>query len=202
MTKFTDKESQLIEEANKYGINDNLELAYLLGQCAYESSNFTQLTESLNYSSEALLGMWPNKFSQVTANKYGRNSYHEANQKCIGNIVYGNRMGNLSSSNDGFNYRGRGYLQLTGRDNYQRFSGWLQKNSLGNELDIMGNPNIISSDDKIAALSAIWFWIANEIGQLARNNDIEAVTKTINGGLNGLQARKDLTDKYIQLFNL
>lgn len=197
---LTEKENELIAEAKRYGISDELELAYLLGQCAYESNNFSKLEESLNYSSEALLATWPDKFTVATANTYGRNSYHEANQRCIGNIIYGDKLGNLPFTNDGFIFRGRGYLQLTGRDNYQGFNIWLQSNDMN--FNVTANPSMVESYTLLAALSSVWFWIANSVGQLALKGDIEGVTKVINGGLNGLQARKDLTEKYIQLLSV
>lgn len=189
---MTNKELELIELAKANGITNKLELAHLLAQCAHESANFTRLTESLNYTAANLVATWPSRFNTVTANIYGRTDVRPANQKAIANIVYGNRLGNRFGTDDGYNFRGRGYIQLTGRDNYTRFNVWLKG-------DVINHPELLAEHSKIAALSAIWFWITNKVGIHALRDDVEAVTKLVNGGAHGLKERIALTNIYKNL---
>lgn len=187
-------ENLLISYAKKFGITDNLKLAHLLAQCSHESANFTKTVESFNYSPQGLMATWKIRFDTNVANNLGRTQQHPAKQREIANIVYNGRMGNALNSNDGYNYRGRGYIQITGKDNYTKLNAWLKSNGYMSE-DIISNPALLEYPE-LAALSAVWFWIVNNIGELAKKDDVVAVTKKINGGTNGLDERKKLTDWY------
>ena len=123
-------EQTLLNTAKQFNITNPLEQAHLLGQCAHESMNFTRLVENLNYSAEGLLATFPNRFTTEAANAYGRTAEHAANPLQIANIAYNGRMGNAPNSDDGYNFRGRGFIQLTGRDNYTRFNQWIQGKGL------------------------------------------------------------------------
>lgn len=189
---MTNKEIELIEIAKANGITDKLELAHFMAQCHHESAGFTRLVESLNYSPAGLRTTWPTRFDADTANRYGRMGEHPADQKAIANLVYGGRMGNRVGTDDGYNFRGRGYIQLTGRDNYTRFNVW-------SKGDVINYPELLAEHSKIAALSAIWFWITNKVGVHALRDDVAAVTKLVNGGAHGLKERIALTTNYKNL---
>jgi putative chitinase len=168
----------LKETFEKYGINTEKRQAAFIGQCMHESGGFKLLEENLNYSAKALMNTWPSRFpTEEMANQYARNP------EKIANKVYGGRMGNADeSSGEGWKYRGRGIKQLTGKENYQRCS-----EALG--VDLVENPDLLL-DPKYATLSAGWFWNKHNLNDLADKSDIETMTKRINGGLLGLDARK------------
>jgi putative chitinase len=162
----------------KYGINTPKRQAAFIGQCMHESGGFKLLEENLNYSAKALMATWPSRFpTEEMANQYARNP------EKIANKVYGGRMGNADeSSGEGWKYRGRGIKQLTGKENYQRCGEALS-------VDLVENPELLL-EPKYAALSAGWFWNKHNLNDLADKADIETMTKRINGGLLGLDARK------------
>jgi putative chitinase len=162
----------------KYGIDTPKRQAAFIGQCMHESGGFKLLEENLNYSAKALMATWPSRFtSEEMANQYARNP------EKIANKVYGGRMGNADeSSGEGWKYRGRGIKQLTGKENYQRCGEALS-------VDLVENPELLL-EPKYAALSAGWFWNKHNLNDLADKADIETMTKRINGGLLGLDARK------------
>jgi len=168
----------LKETFEKYGINTEKRQAAFIGQCMHESGGFKLLEENLNYSAKALMNTWPSRFpTEEMANQYARNP------EKIANKVYGGRMGNADeSSGEGWKYRGRGIKQLTGKENYQRCS-----EALG--VDLVENPDLLL-EPKYATLSAGWFWNKHNLNDLADKSDIETMTKRINGGLLGLDARK------------
>lgn len=157
-----------------------------LAQVMLESSEFRQLQESLSYSPQRLRQVWPQRFhTDELAAEYGHNPEKLANN------VYANRMGNGDeASGDGWNYRGRGLIQLTGRENYANFSKAMNSAALHNP-DLLQQP-------AGAALSAGWFWLSkglNELADLTAGADGDAhfveLTKRINGGTNGLQQRRE-----------
>lgn len=189
---LTTKEQNLIKCANDFNITDKSELEDLLAQCNHESANFTRTVESFNYTPAGLIATWPKRFTLELANKLGRTPEHLANQQAIANLVYNGRMGNTITDNDGWLYKGRGYLQCTGRYNYTLLNTWLKDN--GYNYDIIANPDIVATT--LSSISAIWFWTTNNIGKLALNDDVVGVSKKINGGLIGLNDRKQLTDYY------
>lgn len=168
----------LKETFEKYNIDTTKRQAAFIGQCMHESGGFKTLEENLNYSAKALMATWPSRFpTEELANQYARNP------EKIANKVYGGRMGNADeSSGEGWKYKGRGIKQLTGKENYERCGS-----SLG--VDLVNNPDLLL-EPKYAALSAGWFWNKHGLNDLADKSDIETMTKRINGGLLGLDARK------------
>ena len=166
---------------DKYEINTSKRQAAFIGQCAHESGNFTKLEENLNYSPERLVKVWPSRFPDlVTADKYAHNP------QALANKVYAGRLGN-NQENDGWNFHGRGLIQLTGRENYERCGS-----SLG--VDLIGNPAWLL-DPKYAALSAGWFWNKKGLNELADQQEHGMITKRINGGTLGLDDRLQKTTK-------
>jgi putative chitinase len=173
----------LKETFEKYGIDTAKRQAAFIGQCMHESGGFKLLEENLNYSAKALMATWPSRFpTEEMANQYARNP------EKIANKVYGGRMGNgTEETGEGWKYRGRGIKQLTGKENYDRCGSGLG-------VDLVGNPDLLL-EPKYAALSAGWFWNKHNLNDLADKADIETMTKRINGGLLGLDARKAAIQK-------
>ena len=159
----------------KYGISTTRRQAAFLGQCIVESGGFQKLEEDLDYSASALMRVWPSRFpDHDTADKYAHNP------EKIANKVYAGRMGNTEEG-DGFKFRGRGVIQLTGKDAYL-FCG----SSLG--IDTITNPDILLTP-KYACLSAGWFWNKKGLNPIADAGDIKEITKRINGGMTGYDER-------------
>lgn len=170
----------------EFGITSADDQAMFIAQVGHESGGFSRIIENLNYSVNGLLATFGKYFDAESAEKYGRTSEHPANQQAIANIVYANRMGNgYPGSNDGWNYRGRGLIQITGRDNYRDCGAGLK-------TDLLLVPQLLEQDE-YAARSAAWFYVSK--GCLKRTGDITAVTKIINGGTNGLDDRKSRYEK-------
>ena len=164
----------LNETFAKYEINTPKRQACFIGQCMHESGGFKNLTENLNYSAKGLMNTWPSRFPDMdTAEKYAHNL------EKIASKVYAGRMGNLTPEDAG-KYIGRGLIQLTGRENYANCG-------LGLGVDLLGHPDWLATP-QYAALSAGWYW--NKKGLNALVDDIETMTKRINGGLIGLDDRK------------
>lgn len=160
----------------KFSITTPARVAAFLAQVGHESGQLTALVENLNYSAQALLACWPNRFNAALANQVARQP-----QK-IANIVYADRMGNGSTaSGDGWAYRGRGLIQVTGRANYAKCG-----EALG--LDLIGNPDLLAQPVN-AALSAGWFWFANGLNSLADAGSFTQITQRVNGGQNGAADR-------------
>jgi len=184
--------AQIPSVEDKFEINTPLRLAHFLSQCAHESSGFMAVRENLNYSAAALRVVFSKYFpTEELAQEYQRQP------EKIANIVYANRMGNGNSeSGDGWNYRGRGYIQLTGKANYSAFS-----NSIGQ--DCVSNPDLIATEYPLA--SAAWFFNSAGLQKIAdqgaTDEVVTEITKKINGGINGLTDRQILFNKYIALLN-
>jgi putative chitinase len=163
-----------------FGVNTPLRLAHFLAQCGHESGGFRLTQENLNYSAKGLMGTFKKYFpTEALANAYARQP-----QK-IANKVYGGRMGNgLEASGEGYKFRGRGYIQLTGKQNYTAFD-------LAVEDDILANPDLVSS--KHALSSAAWFWKKNGLNLIADTGSsaevVTKITKRVNGGTIGLPDR-------------
>lgn len=161
-------------------------VAAFLAQIGHESAGFTRLTENLNYSVQALLTMFGrHRISEADARKYGRTALQTANPEGIANCIYGGSWGaqNLGNTQpgDGWRFRGRGLKQLTGRDNYRR-------------CGIAIGENFLMEPDRLllpvnAALSAGWFWESHGLNEYADKQDMVAMTRIVNGGLNGLDDR-------------
>ena len=166
----------------KFAINTPLRVAHFLAQTAHESTGFTAFVENLNYSANGLTDVFPKYFRNVKASDFARQP------EKIANHVYANRNGNGDeASGDGWKFRGRGLIQLTGKTNYAAFS-----NATGK--DVIADPDYLATVDG-AAESAAWFWSEHQINKAADADDIVAVTKIINGGVNGLDERKALLSK-------
>jgi len=178
------------DTAAKFGINTPLRLAHFLAQCGHESGGFRLTQENLNYSAKGLNGIFKKYFpTEATAAPYNRNP-----QK-IANKVYSNRMGNgTEASGDGYKFRGRGYIQLTGKDNYTAFG-----KSIGVDMTI--NPDLVAS--QYALLSAAWFFTKNGLHKMADGGATDAVvtsiTKRVNGGTIGLADRIKHFKEYYHL---
>jgi putative chitinase len=164
----------------KFQINTPLRLAHFLAQCGHESGGFRLTKENLNYSAKGLMGIFKKYFpTEALAKQY------ERKPEKIANKVYGGRMGNgPEASGDGAKYCGRGYIQLTGKDNYTAFGKSINEN-------IATNPTVVA--DKYALLSAAWFFNKNGLHKLADGGATDAVvtqiTKRVNGGTIGLADR-------------
>jgi putative chitinase len=124
----------------KYGITEDIHIIHLMAQVSHESSEGSEMTESFNYKPAALLKQWPSHFTPDQAMAYGRTEEHPADQKMIGRLAYGGRMGNAPApSEDGFNYRGRGFIQTTGKEGYVNL-GLLMGLDLVNSPDLVNDP--------------------------------------------------------------
>ena len=185
---------EIIQNVQKAGIQTDNQLAMFIAQCAHESAGFQKFQENLNYSSDGLRKTFPKYFQVVTAQQYGyiKNKAgvitKKADQVGIANIVYANRMGNgPASTGDGWKYRGRGVVQLTGKDNYTRFQKWL------GDPEILSNPDKILSSAKLIVLTGVFFWDVNKLQGIS---DFVLLTKRVNGGTIGLE---DRTREYKEL---
>ena len=166
----------LEETFQKYDINTTKRQACFIGQCMHESGGFRLTKENLNYSASSLMKTWPSRFPDMdTAEKY------EHNPVKIASKVYAGRMGNITPEDAGM-YIGRGLIQLTGKDNYKTASDALNE-------DLLATPQLVE-EPRYAALTAGWFWNKKGLNALADSNDIETMTKRINGGTIGLDDRK------------
>lgn len=193
--------AQALEDACiKFGIATQNQKSHFLGQVFVESGGFKTLRESLNYSAEAVTKLFSrSRITLSDAQKYGRTKGHPANQEMLANILYGGAFGakNLGNTEvgDGWKFIGRGLKQLTGRANYTAYS----KAMYGDDRIVKNTVLLEQLPD--AALSAGWFWSTKNLGALADANNYEAVTKKINGGLNGYDQRVAATKKAAALFD-
>lgn len=172
--------AQLPDTMTKFELNTPLRLAHFLAQVGHESGGFKAVTENLNYGAKGLRGIFGKYFpTDAKALEY------ERKPEKIANLVYGNRMGNgAESTGEGFKFRGRGYIQLTGKDNYTAFDKVVEE-------DLISNPDLVST--KYPLLSAAWFFHKNGLHKIADEGATEAVvtkvTKRVNGGTIGLDQR-------------
>ena len=184
--------SMIPDTAAKFGINTPLRLAHFLAQCGHESGGFRLTKENLNYSAKGLMGIFKKYFpTEALAKQYERQPAKIANK------VYGGRMGNgPESSGEGAKYCGRGYIQLTGKDNYIAFG-----KSIG--VDMTVNPDLVAS--QYALLSAAWFFSKNGLHRMADEGATDAVvtkiTKRVNGGTIGLADRIKHFKEYYHLLS-
>jgi putative chitinase len=182
--------SQIPQTMEKFAINTPLRLAHFLAQCGHESGNWKFKVENLNYSAPALQSVFRKYFpDEATAAQYARKP------EMIANKVYANRMSNGDeASGDGWRFRGRGYIQLTGRQNYTSFDKVVND-------DIIANPDLVA--EKYPLLSAAWFWDNNKLNGLAdkgeTDGDVTAITKRVNGGTHGLDDRLSKFKTYYKL---
>ena len=173
-----------LEILPKYEINTPNRIAGFFAQCGHESMNFTALSENLNYRAETLEKLFSKYFS-----KAGRNAADYAKQpEKIANVIYASRMGNGdTASGDGYRFRGRGVIQLTGKDNYSAFALSIK----------MTLPDVIEyvQTKKGALESACWYWNSRKINIACDENDIVKMTKLVNGGTIGLEDRRKHYEK-------
>lgn len=162
---------------DKYEINTPERIAGFLAQVGHESGGLRFTIENLNYRADALTRVWPSRFPPGVAESYAMQPERIANR------AYADRMGNGNeASGDGWAYRGRGLIQLTGKDAYAAFS-------LAADNNALLEPNLVA-EVELAALSAGWFWSSNGLNALADNKDIVGMTVRVNGGTNGLDDRQ------------
>lgn len=180
---------ELDEVIKTYKISNPNRLAHFLAQCGHESNNFKAVIENLNYSEEGLLKVFPKYFDKNTAKSYAKR------QEMIANMVYGGRMGNGDkNSGDGWRYKGRGFIQLTGKTNYKAFGDYIGVN-------VCADPNLLAI--KYPLSSAAWYFEKRKIWQVCDEGidleTIKKVTKLVNGGYNGLEDRISKTSIFYKL---
>jgi putative chitinase len=176
---------ELPDVMRTFKIDTPLRLAHFLAQCAQESANFRVVFENMNYSAENLRATFPRYFTtDAMAKEFARQPekianyvYNDANRSSRG------KLGN-TAPDDGWKFRGRGFIQLTGKINYTAFNKFVEE-------DVVANPDLVAT--KYPLLSAAWFWSINDINRVASRGDtsdiVTEVTKIVNGGTHGLQAR-------------
>jgi putative chitinase len=182
--------AQIPDTLAKFEINTPLRLAHFLAQCGHESGGFKVVNENLNYGAKGLLGIFKKYFPTEEKAKL-----YERKPEKIANLVYGSRMGNgPESSGDGYKFRGRGYIQLTGKDNYTAFGKAINE-------DVAANPDVVAT--KYPLLSAAWFFNKNGLHKIADQGATDAVvtsvTKRVNGGTIGLPDRIKHFKEYYDL---
>jgi putative chitinase len=182
--------AQIPDTAAKFEINTPLRLAHFLAQCGHESGGFKATQENLNYSAGGLKGIFAKYFKEA-----GLAESYQRNPQKIASRVYGGRMGNgPESTGDGFKFRGRGYIQLTGKDNYTAFGKAINE-------DMTANPDKVATH--YALLSAAWFFSKNGLHKMADGGATDAVvtqiTKRVNGGTIGLPDRIKHFKEYYKL---
>jgi putative chitinase len=182
--------AQIPDTLAKFEINTPLRLAHFLAQCGHESGGFKVVNENLNYGAKGLLGIFKKYFPTEEKAKL-----YERKPEKIANLVYGSRMGNgPESSGDGYKFRGRGYIQLTGKDNYTAFGKAINE-------DVAANPDVVAT--KYPLLSAAWFFNKNGLHKIADQGATDAVvtsvTKRVNGGTIGLADRIKHFKEYYDL---
>jgi putative chitinase len=182
--------AQLPETITKFELNTPLRLSHFLAQAGHESGGFKAVTENLNYGAKGLRGVFGKYFTtDAKALEY------ERKPEKIANLVYGNRMGNGSeATGEGFKFRGRGYIQLTGKANYQLFDKVVAE-------DLITNPDLVAT--KYPLLSAAWFFHKNGLHKIAdegfTDSVVTKITKRVNGGTNGLADRLKHFKKFYNL---
>ena len=181
--------SELPKVISQFRIDTPARLSHFLGQCAHESGGFKTTSENLNYRADRLLVVFPKYFNASNVGQYA------GKPEKIASRVYGSRMGNGNeASGEGWKYRGRGYKQLTGKNNYAAFDAFV-------EDDILGNPDLVST--KYPLLSAAWFWHTNKLNAIAdkgvSKESITEMTRKINGGVIGIDDRIKRTNAYFSV---
>ena len=184
--------AQLPDTIAKFELNTPLRLGHFLAQAGHESAGFKAVTENLNYGAKGLLGIFKKYFpTEAKAKQY------ERKPEKIANLVYGGRMGNgPEASGEGFKFRGRGYIQLTGKDNYKAFDVVVPE-------DLIETPDLVAT--KYPLLSAAWFFHKNGLNKIADQGATDAVvtsvTRRVNGGTIGLADRIKHFKEYYNILN-
>jgi putative chitinase len=176
---FDEWYSNLLNILPEYDIDTSARVAAFMAQCGHESGGFTVMQENLNYSAKGLVGTFKKYFpTEAVAKQY------ERRPEMIANRVYANRMGNGDeASGEGWYFRGRGIVQITGKNNYTKCSQSLFESNV-----LVENPDLLL-EVEYAIHSACWFWSAARLNELADIGDIKTMTKRINGGYIGLEDR-------------
>jgi putative chitinase len=182
--------TQLPDTIAKFELNTPLRLAHFLAQAGHESGGFKAVNENLNYGAKGLLGIFKKYFPTPE-----KAALYERKPEKIANLVYGSRMGNgPEASGEGWKFRGRGYIQLTGKDNYKAFDAVVAES-------IVDNPDLVAT--KYPLLSAAWFFHKNGLHKIADGGATDAVvtsvTKRVNGGTIGLPDRIKHFKEYYNL---
>lgn len=184
LEKFVEPINKVMEE---FEINTPNRIAMFLAQVGHESAGLTRLHENLNYKAARLTQIFPKYFRDVDPDDYANNP------EAIANRVYANRMGNgPEASGDGYRFRGRGAIQLTGRSNYTSCGEDL-------EVDLINNPDYLETPEG-AIRSAAWFWDQHDLNDWADKKDVLTCTKKINGGTIGIEERKELFEEALTIF--
>jgi putative chitinase len=183
--------AQIPDTAQKFNITTPLRLAHFLAQCGHESGGFKHIQENLNYSADCLKKIFPKYFPGNLAESYARNP------EKIASKVYGGRMGNGDeTTKEGYKFRGRGYIQLTGKQNYTNFAKFIGE-------DTVANPDLVANKYPLA--SAAFFFDSNKLWAIcdkgADDATVTAVTKRVNGGVIGLSDRIKHFKEYYSLLN-
>jgi putative chitinase len=184
--------AQLPDTIAKFELNTPLRLGHFLAQAGHESAGFKAVTENLNYGAKGLLGIFKKYFPTEAKAKL-----YERKPEKIANLVYGGRMGNgPEASGEGFKFRGRGYIQLTGKDNYKAFDAVVPEN-------LIETPDLVAT--KYPLLSAAWFFHKNGLNKIADQGATDAVvtsvTRRVNGGTIGLADRIKHFKEYYNILN-
>lgn len=169
----------MTDAMNEFGITAPKDIAMFIAQVGHESAGFSALVENFNYTPAALLTTFGRRVTNYQASMLGRANGKPASQEAIANLVYSNRLGNKAAG-DGWKYRGRGLIQITGLSNYRDCGNGLK-------LDLVTNPELLEQDIN-AARSAAWFYASK--GCLKYTGDLERITQIINGGQNGINDRR------------
>jgi putative chitinase len=182
--------AQIPDTAAKFELNTPLRLAHFLAQAGHESGGFKAVNENLNYGAKGLLGIFKKYFPTPE-----KAALYERKPEKIANLVYGGRMGNGPEvSGEGYKFRGRGYIQLTGKDNYKAFDTVVAEN-------ITENPDLVAT--KYPLMSAAWFFHKNGLHKIAdegaTDEVVTKVTKRVNGGTIGLPDRIKHFKEYYNL---
>jgi putative chitinase len=183
--------AQIPDTSSKFNITNPLRLAHFLAQCGHESGGFKSVSENLNYSAKGLTGTFGKYFDATTAAQY------EKKPEMIASRVYGGRMGNGDeASKEGYKFRGRGYIQLTGKSNYTNFAKFIGE-------DTIANPDLVATKYPLA--SAAFFFDSNKLWSICdKGSDrgvVEQVTKRVNGGLIGIDDRWKHFQEYYKLLS-
>ena len=183
---------QIPDTAARFGITTTLRLAHFLAQCGHESGGFKAVQENLNYGAKGLLSIFKKYFKTIA-----QATAYERKPEKIANLVYANRMGNgPESSGDGWKHRGRGYIQLTGKENYKAFDATVPE-------DILANPDLVAT--KYALASAAFFFKKNNLWAICDKGSspevVTLVTKRVNGGTIGLADRQKHFKEYYNLLS-
>lgn len=188
----------------RYSITSPARVAAFLAQVGVESARLTAVEENLNYRADTLVRVWPNRYRkpfvgeridipQFSDGKHNA-SFYGGRPADIANLSYGGRLGNGPiPTGEGYKYRGRGLIQLTGKNNYQACGKGLN-------IDLIGNPDLLLTKP-YAAMSAGWFWDINRLNVLADAQSIDAISKKVNGGEHGLAERRSLFQAGLKVFS-